>query len=417
MMLLVYDAHRETIYAVSECSVSQKQEVLGSFCAVTSIAELIDSGILIFAYDKDGSEQWFLRIAYVKTAQIAEELPIAEPRVLINKHEPELYVKVWRSKKIESLRCSFGRAEIEWEFCQPQINSQYEIISETTGVEPLQKTLLPSGVRIHNVQEVFSEIDAEKLLKRSVKGLDSTSEHFIEQAIPKIQALWDSVSEWSCVELDVSSFLSDVEVKSSGKYIRENSINLLHSYGAYGQKIENAQASIEKLSNGKIRELVVPHPRSEINEYAQDLFKVAKDLSFEHPVIGATISAGSVPLILSFFSECSTYSGMIFDRCITANGSLYKSILDNRCILGSLLPSNRLMMQENFAKIEQCLPILTMNAKYDSRIADKDKLRFHSNGRNDLIQLELLGGHTSIPWDVEKIRYLIQILFLESFFN
>lgn len=173
----------------------------------------------------------------------------------------------------------------------------------------------------------------------------------------------------------------------------------MHSYGVYGQRVADATTTFEGSNLLRVRELLLPQPRDCLADYADDLSCISKHFATKGRVVASTDSAGSVPLILSIAKERTAYSGLIFDRCISAKGSSYLSDLDDQHILQRLPFSSRRLLRKGFEVAQKDLPILPFSSMYDSRISNRDQLRFGLNLREDPIQLHVSGGHANTPWD------------------
>lgn len=61
------------------------------------------------------------------------------------------------------------------------------------------------------------------------------------------------------------------------------------------------------------------------------------------------------------------------------------------------------------------LPVLSFEAFEECRIADGGKLRFRLDQREDLIQLHVSGGHASVPWDVDRLKCVRRLAFLNEY--
>ena len=127
------------------------------------------------------------------------------------------------------------------------------------------------------------------------------------------------------------------------------------------------------------------------------------------------VSAGLVPLALAVARGDARFSGLIFDRCISINSRVYFSDIDNRLILGRLSNRGRCELGIGAELAGSRLPVLAFEAFEECRIADGDKLRFRLDQREDLIQLHVSGGHASIPWDVDRLKCVLRLAFLNEY--
>lgn len=416
-MILNFDQNTGSFHATSHATETPHTAVLDTFCAVTNIIELVDFKVILCIYDPSGHERWYLRMLFIDGSTRAETLPVAEPILLLDSTKPEFFLKVWRSGRIESLRCKFERGDLEWDFCSPDSNNEYRVISETRPEGVLPPEVLESGVLIHYVSTNFSSTDAQSLMQQSIRATDDVSWDFLQRLSCDIQQYWKSSISWPVFELAHSSKIFDVEISTTDFVSNDCDLFLVHSYGVYGQRIAQATTRFEGANLLRIRELVIPQPRDCLTDYAGDLSCIFQHFAPNGRVVASTVSAGSVPVTLSIASDRNAYSGLIFDRCISATGSSYISELDNRHIFQALPFSSRRLLRKGFEVARSEIPILSFSSMYDSRIGNGDKLRFGSNLREDLVQLDISGGHANTPWDVDQLKRIIGIAFLKDYIS
>lgn len=415
-MILNYDQQADNFHAATQVKNPRHAVVIDSFCAVTKIVELLEARKLLLLYEPTGHEQWYLRVVSKDDFEQVETLPVAEPVLLVNSREPELFVKVWRLGRIQSLRCSFLDGGLEWNFCAPRPDVHYHIVSEAVPKpeEPHSVEVLESGISIHCISAKFSETDAQALMQRTTGALDKVSSEFLAHLSADIQQYWNATLCWPIYDFTHSSNVCGAEVSAVYPIADDCDAYLMHSYGVYGRRVREGRSTVEGLGMLKVQELLLPQPRERLTGYADDLTRVSQYLATKNHVVASTISAGSVPIALSLADDGPHYSGIIFDRCISANGSLYTSDTDNRNILKSLSPSARFQLGKGMEVAQSSIPILSFSSTFDSRVNCKDRLRFDWNLREDLIQLSVAGGHVNTPWDVDRLKKLISVAFLRT---
>ena len=385
--------------------------LLEDFSACTDVIISRSRDRAFFIADVVGDEQWRLFVVNVSDSTIEDSLVVADPSLALSAARNLFYFKVVIKGVTKTVRCDYSQDLPEYQIVSfPDDEAVLRVGLSSPLLSPKYYTFkdLSNGSILAVKYDMATNSPIELIRSRIFPCTFISTEFLLRfENFVLEKCFFSNFNFLTCFrESKFSSIFTSIDFG--------NDVQIFNTYGVYDSVLPEVSGFPFFGDDISVYEHSLSRNFNSLDDYSD---YIAEYLSSTKRMrdffsVASTVSAGSIPLLLSYIRFPESVDGLIFSRSLSFPfDGKFRSSVDEEYIAGRLSKAAKqeLLDFDPMANFE--VPVLILSAFYDSRIPFPDRFGFVGDFSSCYI-FEHAGGHLNFPADVNILLELLRIFFI-----